>query len=100
MDTLDVTCPECGATPGVGCRISTWGSIKRAKSHQARAEVAADWRRLAELGEILGIGKSPDLDEAEHLSRFGDDDERPLAAKLVVLAEQLGYREPGDEEAA
>lgn len=105
MDTLDVTCPECGATPGVGCRAATWGSVKRARVHEARGELASDWSSLARMGEELGLVTSdasdyPDLDEAEHLSRFGDDDERGLARRLLVLAERLGYREPGDEEAA
>lgn len=100
METLDVTCPECGATPSVDCRVATWGSIKRPTAHDARVELAADWRSLAKMGEELGIGESPDLDEAEHMARFGDEDERPVARKLLALADRLGYREPGDEEAA
>lgn len=103
MDTLDVTCPDCGATRGVGCRVATWGSVKRASAHDARTELAASWRSLFRLGTELGVGSQdcgPDLDDAEHLLRFGEDDERDLARRVLALAERLGYREPGDEEAA
>ena len=104
METLDVTCPDCGATPSVECRVTDWGSLKRSKVHQARAERAADWRLMARYSEGLGLGDEdspyPDLGEVEHLVRFGDDEERMIAPKILVLAERLGYHEPGDEEAA
>lgn len=100
MEALDVTCPDCGSTRGVECRISTWGSIKRKTYHDARYELAADWRALAKMGEELVDDESPDLDDVEHLARFGDDDERFLARRLLALADRLGYSEPGDEENA
>jgi hypothetical protein len=102
VETHDVTCPECGAARGVECRVATWGSIKRDRAHSERVALAGDYRSLQRLGEDLGTepGEFPDLDEAEYLSRFGDERERGLAKRLLAVAEKLKYREPGDEEGA
>lgn len=102
MAPADVTCPECGAPRGITCRTSAaeYRPRRRPKAHAARAKLARDYRRLAELGEMLDLGTSPDVDDAEHLSRFGDEREQDLALELLAVATRLSYREPGDEEAA
>ncbi len=103
MDTLDVTCPDCGATRGVDCRIPGWSiGSNRQRAHQGRSDLAADWRKLYALGQELEVGgeDGPDLAEAEYYSMFGDSAERRLANKILSLAETLGYCDPGDHEAA
>jgi len=93
MKASDVTCPRCTSVPETPC--------KGGETHEEREDRARDWRRLFRLAEQLGMEGDPELNEAEFLEHFGDTPrERRLAREMLDLAEQLGYTEPGDQEAA
>ena len=101
MKTIEVRCAECGALPGIMCRVGGPGSADARNLHKCRVELAADWTQLFTLGETLGFKHGPDMHEVEFLMHFGETRRiRSCARDLMVLAESLGYTEPGDQEAA